>query len=165
MLSSNEFLSSAIVTLAVLSPSQCTFLSQSATALFSPCRLTAACSSWWAASWSSGSPQCWCTRESSSYCQHSLGYTRMCFPQRKFHFGLCVCHICTVYCYRSDLTGPAPHQPHPPSNSSFALQMPSLLPQGHIHFSLGRAELVMTPLPSLNITYTVYTLHVSRFCV
>ena len=33
--------------------------------------------------------------------------------------------------------------------------MPHLLPQGYCHFSIARLELVMTPLPSLSITYTV----------
>ena len=42
--------------------------------------------------------------------------------------------------------------PHASNNAP--VQMPSQLPQGYTHFSLARVELVMTPLPSLSITYT-----------
>ena len=45
--------------------------------------------------------------------------------------------------------------PEPSLQPNNLVQMPSQLPQGYTHFSLTRVELVMTPLPSLSITYTV----------
>lgn len=40
------------------------------------------------------------------------------------------------------------------------LKMPSQLAQGYTHFNISRLELVMTPLQSLSITYTVSTIHI-----
>lgn len=50
-------------------------------------------------------------------------------------------------------TAPQPPQQH--ASSLAEVEMPSQLPQGYTHFSMSRLELVMTPLPSLSITYTV----------
>jgi hypothetical protein len=46
--------------------------------------------------------------------------------------------------------------PHASNNAP--VQMPPQLPQGYTYFSLARVELVMTPLPSLSITYTIHPL-------
>ena len=46
--------------------------------------------------------------------------------------------------------------PPPPTTRSLAdLKLPSKLPQGFIHFSLDQTVLLMTPLPSLTVTYNV----------
>ena len=47
---------------------------------------------------------------------------------------------------------PSSEQPHMLTD----LQLPSQLPQGYTHFSIARVELIMTPLPSLSIIYTVH---------
>jgi hypothetical protein len=50
---------------------------------------------------------------------------------------------------------PATTQAPPQTGNLAAMQMPSQLPQGYTHFSMSRMELIMTPLPSLSITYTI----------
>ena len=74
----------------------------------------------------------------------------MCFVLRKTHTTITLVDMHRMTC-RSEQVVAATAQ----ASNLAPVQMPSHLPQGYTHFSLARVELVMTPLPSLSITYTV----------
>ena len=59
-----------------------------------------------------------------------------------------------LYLCRSQIEDPTIQQ-HEPVFTLANLKMPHLLPRGFVHLSLDKAAVVMTPLPSLTITYSV----------